>query len=182
MGSFDLEKRLEESLGREPSGDDFCLSPLTSVESTPESSPDVQTIGLPEVTIANKRSEPPVCVDAPTKPPKSERIKRRNREQSRKNQRKRLRLEKQSGREGPELRVKAEEKYRSGAKRMLTPLATSTLPTVRSGYLALNRPMADAYMRAKEAGTEVQKEFTLEELLVERKFKYLEWDGKYVPI
>jgi hypothetical protein len=93
-GPFDLARRLQEVLllgDQECPGDDLLLqSPLTSLESTPESSPVPKYMALPDV---GKEHAPPPRVSSrattngPSRlsaPNKSERVMKRNREQSRK--------------------------------------------------------------------------------------------------
>jgi hypothetical protein len=169
--------------------DDLLYSPLTSLESTPESSPVRKCVELPDVdpALPSVASSSKV-VNEPSESNKSEREKKRNMQQSRKNRKKRERMEKLSGFEAPKARDKAREKYTTNTNPIFTPMATSNAPVANGGYIALNRPMGEGKKkkRAKkgkkddvgEEQNKGKKEFTLEELINDYDFQYKAWEGE----
>jgi len=180
-GPFDLARRLQEVLllgDQECPGDDLLLqSPLTSLESTPESSPIPKHMALPDVGKEHAplpRASSPATTNAPSRPSapnKSERVMKRNREQSRKNARKRSKSEKESGCKPPELRKNAEAKYSTNANALFTPMATKNAPVASTGYIALNRPLG------QKKAVKDMKDYTMSEMK-ELGFEYIKWDGE----
>ncbi len=180
-GPFDLARRLQEVLllgDQECPGDDLLLqSPLTSLESTPESSPVPKCMALPDVGKGHAlppRVSSPATTNGPSRlsaPNKSECVLKRNREHSRKNARKRSKSEKESGCKPPELRKNAEAKYNTNANALFTPMVTKGAPVASTGYIALNRPLG------QQKAVKGMKDYTMSEMK-ELGLKYIKWDGE----
>src|ERR1700694_3282354 len=155
---FDLARQLE-SCGlfddEDPADNVLGLSPLT----TPGSLPDTFPVELPPDDVGSNGG-----MGGPTA--RNERLKRRNKQQSKNNRKKRARLESEAWMDGPPPRAKAAEKHAAAALYERTAAEIADRPATKGAYTALNRPIGD--MRV----------ISLEELQDRQGFKLIEWDGR----
>jgi hypothetical protein len=139
-------------------------------------------IGAPPSNIVNK----------PSASNKSERVKRRNVQQSRNNAKKRRQVEKESGREAPQVREKARDKYTTNVDPIFTPMSMAKAQVAKGGYIALNRPMDEEKKKKQkkkkkkkgkknaasdERGKKAKTEYTQRELMEDYNFRYQAWEG-----
>jgi hypothetical protein len=158
---FNIVSHLKERTAQEnfeDLGDDlFSLSPLTSPEPSPTSTPTVKTTELPvEISSPSQAAEPLSTAQA--------RLKRRRVNQGRKNRAKRHCNAKQKERDGPPIRAEAEEKYAANSAPVFTPASTMESNVASTGYVGLNRC------------TKVRED-SLKELR-DMGFDILKWDGR----
>jgi hypothetical protein len=182
--SFDLARRLQEILAFEdcPEDDLLDLSPLTTPESTPETSPALKMVALPKNHVIDPAHPSvvdfPVTNDASAKAPsasnKSERVKRRNKQQGHKNTaKKRAKAATETGSKPPQIREPAKVKYTADPQPIFMPMSTKNAPVAIMGYIALNRPMG----KRKKTGQKERMDLRLDELMNEHGFTYQKWEG-----
>lgn len=151
-----IKERMERWSVEGVDDDLFTLSPLTSAESSPTTSPTLKAVELKEEV-----SEASAAVETAL-----ERLKRRRRVQGQKNRAKRLRTSKQGERDGPPARIKAEGKYAASSTLFFSSTSAADSNVASTGYVALNRCIAS------------KKEYSLTELKGFG-FDVLNWDGRY---
>ena len=190
---FDIASCLKECIAQEnieDLGDDlFFLSPLTSAETSPMSTPAVKATELPAensgddlfslspLTSAEPSPMSTPAVKATELPVENsgisqaiellstaqERLKRRRKTQGRKNCAKRHCIDKKEERDDPPIRTKAEEKYAANFVPVFTSTSVTESNVASTSYVALNRSTN-------------AREYLLKELR-NMGFDILKWDG-----
>ena len=157
---FDIASRLKERIAQEnieDLGDDlFFLSPLTSAEPSPMSTPAVKATELPAENSGISQAIELLSTA-------QERLKRCRKTQGRKNRAKRHCIDKKEERDGPPVRTKAEEKYAANFVPVFTSTSVTESNVASTGYVALNRSTN-------------AREYSLKELR-DMGFDTLKWDG-----
>jgi hypothetical protein len=158
LPTFDLARQLESC---RPFDDDDPADDLLgpSPPATPESSPDTFFVELPPDDVGGIEG-----VAGPIS--RKERLKKRNKQQSKNNRKKRARVESEASTGGPLPRAKAKEKHLAAAVYEHTEADIEDRPATKGAYTALNRPAAGV------------KVVSLEELRDRQGFKVIEWDGR----
>jgi hypothetical protein len=183
---FDLGQRLRDVWGGTATSllpaDDlfseelFSLSPLTSPDSTPSSTPKVTAVDLPDVE-TTPAMEPLLVEKVAEALTPLEKKKRRMKARSKKNKkRKRFlakvkKMEENQFQDGPAVREKAKLKYLREADLLFTMVDTEGSHVTKSAYASVNT--------TNRAGFEV--EYGLNDLVGEDsrfKFALKKWDGK----
>ena len=137
------------------------LSPLTKPESSPAPMPHLEPIGLP--LLGPPSGITGTILDVSWEPTATEKRRRRKVLQGRENKEHKM---KQGQWDGKPLHEKAQTKYASKATPFYTNTPTADAPIASSGYVGLNRC------------AEVTESATLAELLNDKGFKLMEWDGR----
>lgn len=163
---FDIASNLKERIAQEKMedlGDDLfslsslsSLSPLTSPEPSPTSTPAVKAAELPvENSGFSQATELLETAEG--------RLKRRRKTQSRTNRAKRHCSAKEEERDGPPVRMKAEKKYAANSVPVFTSMSATESNVASAGYVGLNRSTN-------------AREYSLKELR-DMGFDVLKWDG-----
>jgi len=194
--TFDLENAIREAMEEREVDDLFSLSPLSSPEITPPSSPRLSTldIGLaPPVTPSSMPTQLPVLEDLERASPANRLTsrKRRKKEQGHDHRRKKRREEREK--DGcPKAREATRQKYGNLAVPQFTAANLQAAPVVKTGYTAPNRLKKEKPATLAVPGhqtcyttldrSKIEKRvYTLEEVVGVRSawgLKLQKWDGK----